>query len=53
MVTHDLREAVRLAQRLVILEDGELVQHDTVENVLASPATPTVSELIASQLERQ
>jgi len=53
MVTHDLREAVRLAQRLVILEQGELVQHDTVANVLSNPATPTVSELIASQLERQ
>jgi len=53
MVTHDLREAVRLAQYLVILEGGELVQHDTVERVLANPATTTVSELIVSQLERQ
>jgi len=53
MVTHDLREAVRLAQRLVILENGELVQHDTVEHVISSPATTTVSELIASQLGAQ
>jgi len=53
MVTHDLREAVRLGQRLAILEEGHLVQHDTVANVIARPATPTVAELIETQLERQ
>jgi osmoprotectant transport system ATP-binding protein len=53
LVTHDLREAVRLAQRLVILDGGALAQHDSVENVLAAPASPAVAELVDSQLEGQ
>lgn len=51
LVTHDLREAVALAQRLAILDDGVLLQHDTCEAVLASPANDFIAGLLASQLE--
>lgn len=50
LVTHDLREAVRIAQHLVVVEDGRIVQHDTIDAVIAAPATETVAGLIASQL---
>jgi osmoprotectant transport system ATP-binding protein len=51
LVTHDLREAVRLARRLIILDDGRIIQHDDTSAVIANPATPFVAALIASQLE--
>ncbi len=50
LVTHDLREAVRIAQRLVVIEHGRVVQHDTIGAVLECPATEAVAGLIASQL---
>lgn len=37
-VTHDLDEAIRLADYLVIMKDGRIVQADTPERILASPA---------------
>jgi osmoprotectant transport system ATP-binding protein len=51
LVTHDLREAVKLAARLVILDRGQVAQHDTREAVLRSPANDFVAELLATQLE--
>jgi osmoprotectant transport system ATP-binding protein len=51
LVTHDLREAVKLAQRLVILEKGRVVQHGPVPEVLDRPADDTVRSLLAAQLD--
>jgi osmoprotectant transport system ATP-binding protein len=51
LVTHDLREAMRLAKRLVILRDGSVVQYDTCERVLKEPADEFVEDLVHSQLE--
>lgn len=50
LVTHDLHEAVRLARRLVIFEDGRVAQHDDTDVVLREPANQFVADLIASQL---
>ena len=36
-VTHDLDEAIRLADYLVIMKDGKIVQADAPERILASP----------------
>ena len=47
-VTHDIDEAIRLASRIVILKDGELVQHDTPENILNSPVDRFVLEFIGT-----
>ncbi|TNF48399.1 ABC transporter ATP-binding protein [bacterium] len=47
-VTHDIDEAIRLASRIVILKDGELVQHDTPESILTSPADRFVLEFIGT-----
>jgi osmoprotectant transport system ATP-binding protein len=47
-VTHDIDEAIRLANRIVILKDGRLVQHDTPENILTSPVDRFVLEFIGT-----
>ncbi|MCF4174503.1 molybdenum ABC transporter ATP-binding protein ModC [Vibrio sp. McD22-P3] len=36
-VTHSLNEILRLAQHLVVIEDGKVVESDTIENVWSSP----------------
>lgn len=50
LVTHDLREARRLAEFMVILDAGEVVQSGIPREVLAHPATPYAERLIESQL---
>lgn len=50
LVTHDLREARRLSEYLVILSDGELQQHGATADVLANPANEYVDKLVQSQL---
>jgi osmoprotectant transport system ATP-binding protein len=51
LVTHDLREAVKLAERLVVLEGGRVLQHASVRDLLARPADETVRSLLATQLD--
>jgi osmoprotectant transport system ATP-binding protein len=51
LVTHDLREALKLAQRLVVLERGVLVQHGPCAEVLERPANEFVRGFFQSQLE--
>ncbi|UCG37682.1 MAG: ABC transporter ATP-binding protein [bacterium] len=47
-VTHDIDEAIRLADRIVILREGRLIQHDTPEKILTHPANRFVLEFIGS-----
>src|SRR6516225_3013644 len=51
LVTHDLREAVKLAQRLVILERGRVVQQGPCAEVLRAPANEFVRSFFQVQLE--
>lgn len=51
LVTHDVREAVKLADRIVVLDEGRVLQHDARATVVDHPATPFVAELLATQLE--
>lgn len=45
-VTHDMDEALKLADRIVILDHGNVIQFDTPENILRHPATEYVEELL-------
>jgi len=45
-VTHDVDEAVRLGDRIALLKDGRLIQHDRTEVLLERPATPFVAEFL-------
>ena len=46
-VSHDLSEAVRIGDRIAILEEGRIVQVGTPREILAAPATPYVAEFVA------
>ncbi len=43
-ITHDFDEAIRLADRIAIMKDGEVVQAGTPEEIVLSPATDYVRE---------
>jgi len=43
-ITHDLDEAVRLADRIAIMRDGEIIQIDTPERLILHPANSYVEE---------
>ena len=45
-VTHDMDEALKLANRIAIMSEGKVVQFDTPENILHNPANKFVEELI-------
>jgi len=45
-VTHDVDEAVRLADRIVVMREGRVEQSGTPLDVLSKPATPYVAELL-------
>ncbi len=45
-VTHDMDEALKLADRICIMKDGKIVQYDTPENILKNPAHGFVEEFI-------
>ncbi|VDS06882.1 Putative osmoprotectant uptake system ATP-binding protein YehX [Paracoccus haematequi] len=46
LVTHDMREAVDLADRIAVMDGGRLLQYDRPERILTDPATPFVADLI-------
>lgn len=48
MVTHDLDEAIRLADRIAIMESGKLVQYDTPEVILTKPANKFVHDFVGT-----
>ncbi len=43
-ITHDFDEAIRLADRIAIMKDGEIVQTGTPEHLVLNPATDYVRE---------
>jgi osmoprotectant transport system ATP-binding protein len=45
-VTHDVDEALRLADRVVVVAGGTVVQADTPDAVMTAPANDTVRALI-------
>jgi molybdate transport system ATP-binding protein len=46
LVTHDLDDVVRLADRMCVMNGGKILQTGTVEDVMARPASPLVAELL-------
>jgi len=48
-VTHDMDEAIKLADRIVILKDGEIVQVGTPDEILRNPKNEFVEEFIGKE----
>lgn len=46
-ITHDLDEALKLADHLVILKDGEVIQQGEPQHILLNPADPYIEEFIS------
>lgn len=45
-VTHDMSEAIKIADKICIMRDGEILQYDTPENILKNPADDFVSTFV-------
>ena len=52
LVTHDPLEAMVMADRLIVIEDGRIVQHGDPASVARRPATQYVARLVGLNLYR-
>ena len=48
-VTHDMDEAIKLADKIAIFDNGELVQYDVPENILKHPANDFVKNFVGKK----
>nr|WP_274388015.1 glycine betaine/L-proline ABC transporter ATP-binding protein [Salsipaludibacter albus] len=46
-ITHDLNEAMRIGDRIVVMKDGAVVQVGTGEEIIHDPATTYVADFVA------
>jgi glycine betaine/proline transport system ATP-binding protein len=46
-ITHDLDEALKLADHLVILKDGYVVQQGEPQHILLNPADPYIEDFVS------
>ncbi|RIN28186.1 betaine/proline/choline family ABC transporter ATP-binding protein [Staphylococcus succinus] len=45
-VTHDMDEAIKLADKICIMSEGQVIQYDTPDNILRHPANDFVRDFI-------
>ena len=45
-VTHDMSEAIKIADKICILHKGDLIQYDTAEEILKRPANDFVASFV-------
>jgi len=48
-VTHDIDEAIKLADTIILMKDGKIVQQDSPERLLTQPANDYVREFIGKK----
>ena len=53
LVTHDINEAFKLGNRVMIMNEGKLVQFDTPEEIVKNPADEFVETLIKSARDQE
>jgi len=46
LVTHDMEEAIRLGDRIAVMDAGRLVQYDTPARIIARPASAFVADML-------
>lgn len=52
-VTHDMDEALKLADKIAIMSEGQIIQYDTPENILAAPANEFVESFLGEDRLQQ
>lgn len=52
-VTHDIEEAFRLGNRVIVMNEGHILQFDTPEAIIRDPADPFVRSLVDSARARE
>jgi len=52
-ITHDLRVAARLCDRILVMQSGRVVEEGTAQQVLKTPTQPYTRELIAAIPKKQ
>lgn len=52
-VTHDIEEAFKLGTRIIIMNEGKIVQFDTPKNIIDNPADGFVESLISSARKKE
>lgn len=53
MVTHDMDESLRLADRIVVMDAGHIIQNASPDEILTHPANEFVANLIGAERLRQ
>lgn len=48
-VTHDMDEAIKIADKICIMDKGHIIQYDTPENILKHPANEFVSQFVGAK----
>lgn len=48
LVTHDMEEAIHLGNRIAVMDKGKLLQYAEPAEIIVSPATPFVADLIGT-----
>jgi len=48
-VTHDMDEAIKIADKICLLNDGHIIQYDTPDQILKNPASEYVEEFIGKR----
>jgi osmoprotectant transport system ATP-binding protein len=48
-VTHDMDEAMALGDKVILMKDGEIIQHDVPQQLILNPKTEFVSDFIGEK----
>lgn len=48
-VTHDMDEAIKIADKICLLNEGHIIQYDTPDQILKNPASEYVEEFIGKR----
>lgn len=48
LVTHDMEEAVKLAENIVVIQNGKIIQHGKTADIINAPKNSYVEELLSS-----